>query len=466
MLLRSTAQCVFANLAGACHARYICCDGAGRLINLPGELTPGPAQRVRTPNPEHRNVRRSKLSHYQRLHRFVWVEPDVVRPAVRVTVWGRWCLLLIGVAHLAYPLEFSYPHDAEHAVLLVPVAVLNGLVHHRLLTNWSVTWGWALASSVMDFAFTTSHILIHQGGFDNYTFLYFYPALGAFAVIFSSFSLVLAWTTMVAVAYALVCVLVGSGLDIGAGDGKELGARLATMYLMTVAVSLIVRFERARRQAAMEGERRMQQERIDLSQSIHDTVAQTAYMIGLAIDGAIRLAGDSNPRLVERLAATSELSKSAMWELRRPIDMGRLFEGQKLGQVLRSHAATFGAITSVPTEMMQSGVEPPLAAEARAGLLAIAHNALTNAFLHAQAKRVEVRLDFETDVVRLSVSDDGVGLPGDYAERGRGFGGMEKDARRLGGKLIVETGEPDGGTTVTCVVPYATVRTGDYDGSD
>jgi len=43
---------------------------------------------------------------------------------------------------------------------------------------------------------------------------------------------------------------------------------------------------------------------------------------------------------------------------------------------------------------------------------------------------------------------------------------MEKDARRLGGKLIVETGEPDGGTTVTCVAPYATVRTGDYDGSD
>ena len=400
------------------------------------------------------------------MQRFVWVEPDVVRPAVRVTVWGRWFLLLIGVAHLAYPLDFSYPHDVEHAVLHVPVAALNGLVHHRLLTNRSVTWGWALGLSVMDFAFTTSHILIHQGGFDNYTFLYLYPALGAFVVIFSSFSLVLAWTTTVAVAYALVCLLVGPGLDMASGDVKELGARLATMYLMTVAVSLIVRFERAQRQAAMEGERRMQQERIDLSQSIHDTVAQTAYMIGLGIDGAIRLAGDSNPRLVERLAATSELSKSAMWELRRPIDVGRLFEGQQLGPVLRSHAATFAAITSVPTEMAQSGVEPPLAAEAQAGLLTIAHNALTNAFLHPQAARVEVKLDFGADAVRLSVSDDGVGLPSDYAERGRGFGGMERDARRLGGRLVVETGEPDVGTTVTCVAPYATVRTGDDDGSD
>ena len=210
----------------------------------------------------------------------------------------------------------------------------------------------------------------------------------------------------------------------------------------------------------------MQQERIDLAQSIHDTVAHTAYMIGLGIDGAIRLAGDANPRLVARLAATQELSKSAMWELRRPIDMGRLFEGQKLGQVLRSHAATFAAITAVPTEVAQSGVEPPLATEAQAGLLTIAHNALTNAFLHAQAGRVEVRLDFGADAVRLSVCDDGVGLPGDYAERGRGFDGMKKHAERLGGRLMVETGGPHGGTIVTCVTPYETVRKGGCDDSD
>ena len=406
------------------------------------------------------------MIHYQQLQRFVRVEPDVARHAVRVTVWGRWFMLLIGVVHLVYPAGFEYPHDVEHAVLLVPLAVLNGLVHHRLLTNRSATCGWMLALSACDFVFTTSHLLIHQGGFDNYVFLAYYPALDAFAVVFAAFPLILAWTTVVAVVYASACVLVGPGLDLAGSDGRELAARLAAMYLMAVATSLIVRFERALRQAALEGERRMQQERIDLSQSIHDTVAQTAYMIGLGIDGAIKLAGDANPRLTERLAVTQELSRSAMWELRRPIDVGRLFEGQKLEKVLRSHAATFAAITSVPTEMAQSGVEPPLAAEVQAGLLTIAHNALTNAFLHAQAGRVEVRLDFGADAVRLSVSDDGVGLPGDYAERGRGFGGMERDARRLGGRLMVKTGGPDGGTTVTCVAPNETVRRGDCDDSN
>ena len=217
------------------------------------------------------------------------------------------------------------------------------------------------------------------------------------------------------------------------------------MYLIVVGINLIVRFERVRRQAAMARERQLQRERIEFSQAIHDTTAQIAYMIGLGIDGAMELAGDSNPRLVERLAATAALNRSAMWELRRPIDMGRIFEGRELGRVLGSHAATFAKITSVPAEMAQSGDEPPLSTEVRAGLFSIAHNALANAFLHAQAGRVNVRLEFETDHIRLSVSDDGIGLPEDYAERGRGFRGMETDARRMGDRLIVELDGLEGG---------------------
>ena len=205
----------------------------------------------------------------------------------------------------------------------------------------------------------------------------------------------------------------------------------------------------------MERERELHRERTELSQSIHDTAAQTAYMIGLGIHRAIRLAGESNQELNATLAATSELSKAAMWELRRPIDEGQLFEGRELGRVLWSRTETFERLSSVPTEMLQSGAEPPLAVETRARLFSIAHNALTNAFLHARASRVEVRLDFGTDKIRLSVSDDGVGLPDDYAERGRGFRGMRADAERLGGWLMVETGGPNGGTNVTCEMPYS-----------
>ena len=391
------------------------------------------------------------------LQSLVRADPDVVYDAMRVTVWGRWFLLLVVFLLTVYRpghegLEFPDPHLLLHLLMNLAPVVLNGLAHFRLLTNRPVTWRWMLGLGAMDIALTTSYVASHHG-FQDFAFLGYYPALCAFAMVFSSFRFVLAWVTTAAVVYTLVSVMSGPGLDLGSGDEKELVGRLAVMYLTAGAVCLIVRLERNRRQAATARERQAQQERIDLSQAIHDTTAQTAYMIGLGIENAMKLAGDQNPRLTERLTATAALSRSAMWELRRPIDMGGLFEGRELGRVLGSHTAVFERITGVPAEMAQSGEEPALAPEVRIALFSIAHNALANAFLHARASKVEVRLDFEAAGIRLSVSDDGVGLPEDYAESGRGFAGVEAEAERLGGRIIVESGGPDGGTTITCVVP-------------
>ena len=219
--------------------------------------------------------------------------------------------------------------------------------------------------------------------------------------------------------------------------------------------NLISGFERSRWRAAVERERALQRERIELSQAIHDTTAQSAYMIGLGIDAAKQVAGDSNEELTARLEATSLLSKTAVWQLRHPIDMGRIFDGRDLGWTLDSHVATFRSITSVEAELTQNGSEPPLSTEARSLLFTIAHNALTNAFRHAGASRVLVVLDFGRDELRLSVSDDGVGLPDDYDERGHGFENMRTYAGRLGGRLIVEPRGPVGGANVICVMPLA-----------
>ena len=395
-----------------------------------------------------------------RLERLFRADPDVVRHAVRVSVWGRWFIWLVGAVMLARRPGLWYPEDIGFVFLNVSLAAINGVVHYRLLTNRPVTWRWMLALSAMDIALITTNIAV-GGRFDNLIFVTYYPALTIFAVAFSSTWLILAWVTVAAVAYSLVSVMAGPGVDIEVGQDHVLLARVSVMYLVAVGISLVVRFERTRRLAAMARERQAHQERIDLSQALHDTTAQTAYMIGLGIEGAMKLAGDSNPRLVERLEATAALSKSAMWELRRPIDMGRIFEGLDLARLLGAHTATFAKITSVPAEMVQNGREPPLSTEVRTGLFSIAHNALANAFLHAQAGRVEVRLEFEAGGIRLSVSDDGVGLPEDYAERGRGFKGMETDAERMGGRLVVESGGPEGGTAITCFVPHESAGKGD-----
>ncbi len=257
-----------------------------------------------------------------------------------------------------------------------------------------------------------------------------------------------------------MCLTVGYGLDLDLGQAKVLVGRLAVMYIIVLGIGLITQFERLRWQTAVSSERRLRRERIELSQQIHDTTAQTAYMIDLGMHRARKLASESNEDLLAVLDATSALSRSAMWEMRGPIDAGHILEGRELVRVLCSHCATFERITAVPAEIQQSGTEPPLASEIRTGLFSIAHNALTNAFLHAKPARVEVSLNFEPERIKLSVSDDGVNLPDDYADRGRGISGMRADAEQIGGTLSVESANGQGATTITCVVPYQGVDGG------
>ena len=163
-------------------------------------------------------------------------DADVGLYTAKVTVWGRWIVWFFAAVLLAYRPGLWYPEDIGYALLNVMLAALNGVFHYRLLTNRPVTWRWMVGLSAMDIALITANIAV-SGRFDNYIFLTYYPALGAIAVIFTSFRVNMAWATAAAAAHTAVSLGVGSGLNLEAGDERALAARVAAMYL-------IVRFER------------------------------------------------------------------------------------------------------------------------------------------------------------------------------------------------------------------------------
>ena len=386
------------------------------------------------------------------------LDPDGLRRAVTVSVWVHWFIAATSLVLLVYRPWYGPGKYAAYALLLLILVAFNVFVHYRLVSNRTMTWRWVFAICALDVVLISTGTAI-GGGFSNYFFhLLYYPLLAGFAVFFTSFRLNMAFVTVVSVLYLVISLAVGDGIDIGGRDEKPLFARIVVMYAVVATANLISRFERTRWRAAVEREQALLRERTELSQSIHDQAAQSAYMIGLGIDAAKELAGNSNEELAARLEATSLLSKTAILQLRHPIDMGRIFDGRELGRTLESHVATFSLITSVPANLVQNGEEPPLTVEARSLLFSIAHNALTNAFRHAEASRVLVELDFQKDDVSLSVSDDGMGLPGDYAERGHGFANMRADAERLSGHLVVEPRGPARGARVTCVMQLARSR--------
>ena len=102
----------------------------------------------------------------------------------------------------------------------------------------------------------------------------------------------------------------------------------------------------------------------------------------------------------------------------------------RLREEQEAHAATFSAITSVHAELVRHGTEVPLATITRSLLFSMAHNALTNVLRHARARAVVIDLEYADDELRLSVSDDGIGLSQDYEARGHGIRKMRADAPR------------------------------------
>jgi PAS domain S-box-containing protein len=78
----------------------------------------------------------------------------------------------------------------------------------------------------------------------------------------------------------------------------------------------------------------------------------------------------------------------------------------------------------------------------------IVQEAITNAVKHADSERIDVVLKTAPDAIRLTVQDDGRGLPADFARRGGlGLASMHHRASAIGAQLYV-TNSLGGGTEV------------------
>ena len=393
--------------------------------------------------------------------------PEELLHAAKVLLWVRWLGLTAALIEIHYRVDHGSLSHILNTFYCLGFLAINGYVQWLIHRRGTVKPVWLLGLNVLDLVVISFSTSI-SGGFNSPYFVVYYFAVAVFAYIFTAPRLVLTWTTLVAVVYSVLSFTVEPTLDIAAKEEQHLFYRVLILYAVAAVVSIIAGLERDSRRKGLERERELQRrerelqrQRIEISQTIHDTTAQWAYMIGLGVDGALELVEESNEELKGKLRLVAELSRSAMWELRHPIDGGQIFRGEELGDVLEAHAATFTVITSVPAELVQHGREPPLSIIEKSLLFSMAHNALTNVTRHAGASEVTISLDCDGEKLRLSISDDGVGVPEDYGSRGHGFRNMRADAERMGGVLEVDSDRDGGGTTVTCVVPYRNLRGGE-----
>jgi signal transduction histidine kinase len=85
-------------------------------------------------------------------------------------------------------------------------------------------------------------------------------------------------------------------------------------------------------------------------------------------------------------------------------------------------------------------------------LYRIAQESVTNAVKHGRPKQVTITLSSGSGGLKLTVRDDGSGLPESPPSAGSGLKIMRYRAASIGATLTLERG-PEGGTIVTCVMP-------------
>lgn len=213
-------------------------------------------------------------------------------------------------------------------------------------------------------------------------------------------------------------------------------------------------------------------ERTRLAREMHDSVAKTLHGLALAADG---LAGSSDrmdpltvkhqAELVARAArrAAAE-SRELLSDLRRE---SGLDGGVNVVRELRARAddftrrheltATFRLLNDTPIPHVPQAVARQL--------LTVASEAMENAHRHAQPTYLVVLAGVTGGVLRVSVYDDGRGLPAgttldDLRHAGHfGLVGMVERAASIGARIRIGKGQAAKGTEVRLELPIAALST-------
>lgn len=200
-------------------------------------------------------------------------------------------------------------------------------------------------------------------------------------------------------------------------------------------------------------------ERERIARTLHDSFLQTVEALALRLDTVVRAMPDGD-RARTRLEQVLDEADQAIAEGRDRLQELRMSDDVTLDCVIEDALRRLqddhpGVAVSFEVDGSAVRLAPALAEE----VAEIAREAMRNAFRHAGATRVDVRLTYGRRRLALEVADDGGGIAEAVLQAGRrdghwGLVGMRERAAQIGGQLAVAS-VAGRGTTVRLVVSLA-----------
>jgi len=226
--------------------------------------------------------------------------------------------------------------------------------------------------------------------------------------------------------------------------GRQAFSATETETLQAFAAQAAIAMELAeRRQDAAEVAVLKDRDRI--ARDLHDLAIQRLFATGMTLQSAGRFiehpeACERVTRAVDDLDETIKIIRSTIFGLRTRERAGEAGLRTRAVRVVGETAQVLGFAPSV---RMEGLLDTDVPKEIADHVVAVLSEALTNVARHARACRTEVVLVTDGREVRLSVTDNGVGIPA--GGHRSGLRNIAERAEQLGGRL--ELGEPEGGGT-------------------
>lgn len=197
-----------------------------------------------------------------------------------------------------------------------------------------------------------------------------------------------------------------------------------------------------------------EEERKKLTRELHDHVGQMLTALRMEIGRAIRARGSGDdPRVTDALSEAKRLLDTILRSV-RDLVMGlrpSMLDDFGLQPALEWHVRDFRRRFNIAVDLNVHGDLNALPDQYRTCVYRIVQEALTNAARHAQAKRIEIEVHHDENMLDLAIADDGVGID-TRRSRGMGLIGIEERVRELHGVFSVARRQP-AGTELHATIP-------------
>jgi two-component system sensor histidine kinase UhpB len=210
-----------------------------------------------------------------------------------------------------------------------------------------------------------------------------------------------------------------------------------------------------RREMASLADQRVEEERRLIAHELHDEFGQSVTAIrslALAIasqGGARDPATGDTARLISDEAARLYDAMHSLIPRLAPLSLDTLGLAATLESLVRDWQRRHPTIA---IDLKQE-LPPDLGPSITLAIYRVVQESLINALRHARPSRVDIVVQGDPQRVRISVADDGVGLPTDWARPGHyGLRGLADRVAQLGGALQVGN-RAEGGVKLSAEIP-------------